>query len=252
MVSLGYVPEDSRTNHCVEVIILRRQAILFVFVGAILLSVAFDPLIVGAALELLGMTPSASRLAGSRLAVMAALIGTGILFFGLAGWARASRIQSICEAHALVLDHLGRDYGARSQVVPGVGAACVADVDGLRMEIVVEPESHGRAWVRARCYPARSLRVCPRGLGPEGSAEDFVTVSEGYSWEAWGIPGVDGPSLDAAAASLGRVFGVGGASHIQHDGGGIELSMPNAPAEELLARLRVAIDAVSILARTNR
>jgi hypothetical protein len=150
------------------------------------------------------------------------------------------------------LDHLGRNYGARSQVVPGVGAACVADVDGLRMEIVVEPESHGRAWVRARCFPARSLRVCPKGLEPEGAGDNLITVSQGYSWEAWGRPGIDGPPLDAAAHSLGRAFGVGGATHIQHDGGGIELAMPNAPADELLARLRVAIDAVSSLARTNR
>jgi hypothetical protein len=120
------------------------------------------------------------------------------------------------------------------------------------MEIVVEPESQGRAWVRARCFPARALRVCPRGMGPEVEEDDLVTISEGYSWEAWARPGVDGPSLEGAAPSLGRAFGIGGASHIQHDSGGIELAMPNAPADELLARLHVAIEAVSSLARTNR
>jgi hypothetical protein len=77
-------------------------------------------------------------------------------------------------------------------------------------------------------------------------------IAEGQSWEAWGLPGVDGPSIDGAAFSLSRVFGPGGASHIQHDSGGIELAMPNEPSEELLARLRVAIEAVSSLARTNR
>jgi hypothetical protein len=120
------------------------------------------------------------------------------------------------------------------------------------MEIVVEPETHGQAWVRARCAPARALQVCPRGLGPEDEGLGLVSVSSGHGWEAWAGSGTDGPSLDGAARILSHAFGAGGVSHILHDGGGIELAMPNAPADELFSRLCVALQAVSSLARTNR
>ena len=95
MVSSWYVSKDSLWDSWSEGIILRRQASSLVVGGVSLLSVALDPLVVGEALAFEGMPSSAARLAGSRLAVMAALSGAGLLLFGLSNWARASRIQSI-------------------------------------------------------------------------------------------------------------------------------------------------------------
>ena len=60
-----------------------RALILF---SMVLLAVAVAPTVLGDALALMGMDARVARMAGSRLAVMAALSGAGMLLVGISLW----------------------------------------------------------------------------------------------------------------------------------------------------------------------
>ena len=106
-----------------------RALILF---SMVLLAVAVAPTAVGDALALMGMDGRVARMAGSRLAVMAALSGAGMLLVGISLWARSDRLVRISQGHTRILEHLGLQTIA---VVDGPAAVASGEFEGLRVDI---------------------------------------------------------------------------------------------------------------------
>ena len=228
-----------------------RVPIFIVLSGLVLIVAALESHFISDGLALVGMDIRAARLAGSRLGVLGAMVGAGLMFIGLSAWARASRIRSTGIRFATALDRIANPHGAHSVLVPGAGVGFAADIDGLRMEVVVEPERHGRVFVRARCQARMPCVVWPRGMDDENSR--YKRVATGTAWEAWSLSQRGEPlSWASVDAVLSRAFGPGAAHEIRHDAGGIEVSMSNAPSTDLEGRILVGIDAASALARLNR
>jgi len=135
----------------------------------------------------------------------------------------------------------------RVQVVEGVGAGLTAEFAGLRMEIVVEPEEGGQMWVRARCPAALPLSVWPRGLG---NSDELPVTASGRAWECAATDPIAG--LQELDGLLNRLFEEGAASYLHQNHQGVEVCMPNAPAENLVDRLGLAIESAAGVARINR
>jgi hypothetical protein len=219
-----------------------------VFCSVILMAMAFEPSIISGLLSAVGMDDRAARIAGSRLTVMAAMVGAGFLLIGLSSWARNTRMHNISQGHMNMLDHLVREYGGTVDVLPGLGAGFSGEIGGIHVEIVVEPIRGGQAWIRARCPASRPLHISPRGLAPE--SENGAVVACGRSWEAWSS--VAGPLQHGAEQCLEDAFDRGGLLEMKHGRTGIELSMPNAPGEGLLARISLGLEAAAAVSRINR
>ena len=225
----------------------RTHGIRLTMLSLLLLAAALNPPALGEVLSLVGMDFRTARLAGSRLAVVMALSGAGLLLLGITSIARSSRIRKTADATAEVLLLLPGASGAQSHVLDGVGAVMTADVDGLRIEVVVEPERGGNAWLRARCPAGQVLSIWPRGLSGAG---DGGPAASGRAWECMSPERLAGISdLDDA---LNRLFEEGEASQLEHTRLGIEVRMSNAPASTLLGRLSLAVSVASGLARINR
>jgi len=216
----------------------------------LMLCIGLVPTALGEFLASVGMADQAARIAGSQLTVMTALCGAGLLLIAIARWARALRLNRTSDMHAELLNHLSSDVGAQSQVVPGVGAVVVADFEGLRTEVVIPPEVGADVTIRALCMPGRMMSVWPRGLGPAEPVAGQSLVSFGEHWEAWGDAGAS--VLEGADAVLEAAFGEGGLLYMSHGVDGIEISLPNAPPEHLLTRLRIGLRLASTMARLNR
>ena len=218
-----------------------------IVVAVLLLLVSVNPAVFAAMLEWGGMIPRTARLAASRLAVVAALCGAGLLVLGITAIGRHARLRRAAKSMANALSELPSASNPTIRVVDGVGAVMMGEFDGLRMEVVVEPEQGGQAWLRARCAAASPLSIWPRGLAGEGS---WQTVASGRAWECVSKDAVVG--LSGLDDLLNRVFEEGGALYLHHTHDGIEVCFPNAPARTLLDRLLVGVSTVSGIARTNR
>ncbi len=225
----------------------RTHGIRLTMLSLLFLGMALNPSALGELLSLVGMDVRTARLAGSRLAVVSALSGAGLLLLGITSFARSSRIRKTAEATAEALLLLPAASGARAHVLDGVGAVMTADVDGLRIEVVVEPERGGIAWLRSRCPAGQVLSIWPRGLADAGDGDP---AASGRAWECVSSGRLTGISdLDDA---LNRLFEEGEASQVEHTRRGIEVRMSNAPASTLLGRLSLAVSVASGLARINR
>lgn len=223
------------------------RGIQLVIIAFPLLLIAVYPAAIAETLALAGMDPRVARLAGSRLAVMMAFSGAGLLLLGVTFMARSGRLRRSSQAMAETLSHLPGGSSGRVQVIEGVGAGLTAEFAGLRMEVVVEPEQGGQVWVRARCPAALPLSVWPRGLG---RSDGPPVMASGRAWECMAKESIAGfQDLDGL---LNQLFEDGSASYLHQNHQGVEVCMPNAPAEDLLNRLKLAIDAAAGLARTNR
>jgi len=215
-----------------------------------LLLVAFDTSFFTELLALTGMESRVARIAGSRLSVMAALVGAGLLLISLSSWARNARMLTISSAHADMLEHLVQENMGRVEILPGVGAAFTGEVAGLRVEIVVEPTHGGQAWIRALCPASRPLHIWPRGLAPESTAAHGFRVSQGPSWEAWST--AEGMLHGDVMQPVEDAFFDAGVSEIQHNRSGVELSMSNAPGDSLMKRITLGLNVAAALSRSNR
>lgn len=218
-----------------------------IVVAALLLFASVNPVVFAVMLEWAGMPPSTARLAASRLAVVTALCGAGLLVLGITSIGRHARLLRAAKSMANALIGLPSASNPTVRVVDGVGAVMMGEFDGIRMEVVVEPQQGGQAWLRARCSAESPLSIWPRGLAGEGA---WKTVASGRAWECVSKDAVVG--LSAMDDLLNRVFEEGGASYLHHTHEGIEVCFPNEPARTLLDRLLVGVSAVSGVARANR
>lgn len=223
------------------------QARALILFSIVLLAVAVAPTSLGDALAVAGMDARVARMAGSRLAVMAALSGAGMLLVGISLWARADRLLRISEAHARMLEHLGAQTVA---VVEGPTAVAFGEFDGLRADIVVPPEVGGSAVIRAPCHPAVEVEVWPRGLPPEDLPPGTHVTDSGQFWEAWSSRAE--PVLVGGEGLLEGAFAAAGVFQVSHDRSGIRISLPSSPAESLPQRLKLSLRLASFLARSNR
>lgn len=221
-----------------------RSLILF---SCVLLAVALAPTALGDALALMGMDARVARMAGSRLAVMSAMSGAGMLLVGISLWARADRLLRISQGHASMLDHLEPNTVA---VVDGPAAVAVGEFEGLRAEIFVPPQVGGAAVIHARCHPAAEVEIWPKGLVPDDLPPDALTTDSGQHWEAWTARAV--PVLDGGEELLESAFAAAGVLQVSHDRSGVRISLPSSPADSLLRRLQVALKLAAFLARSNR
>ena len=215
-----------------------------------LLVVAHDASLFGGVLSGLGMEERAARIAGSRLRIMAALVGAGLLLIGLSIWARSIRLRSVSQAHAGVLQHLTENHVGRVDVHAGVGAVFSGEVAGLRLEVAVEPVRGGRILIRALSPAPTSLLIWPRGLAPTTQTSSFVRIAQGASWEAW-APSA-GTLQGELMGPIEAVFLRAGATEMRHDRSGIEVTLPNAPGIDLVQRIELGVQAASALSRANR
>ena len=218
-----------------------------IVIAALLLLVSVNPIVFAVMLEWGGMIPRTARLAASRLAVVAAFFGSGMLVLGITSVGRHARLRRAAKTMANALSDLPLVGNPTGRVVQGVGAVVMGEFDGIRMEIVVEPEEGGQAWLRARCAARSPLSIWPRGLAGEGS---WQTVASGRAWECVSKDAVAG--LRGMDDVLNRVFEEGGAMHLHHTHHGVEVCFPNAPARTLLERLIIGMSTVSGVARANR
>lgn len=214
------------------------------------LAIAVYPTGIGEALAVLGMDARAARIAGSRLAVMMSLCGAGFMVLGFTSLTRTRRLRRISAAHVGVLDFLSGQARYRAHLVDGVGAGLTAEFDGLPMEVLVEPERGGKVCIRALSMPSQPLTVWPRGLIPEGEPTARQVVASGRAWECWAATNTVG--IGSADLILNRAFEDGGVIYLRHEQGGLELVMPNGPSKDLLERIRVGVQAVSVVARLNQ
>ena len=214
------------------------------------MAVAFNAGLFAAFLNIIGVEDRVARIAGSRLSVMSALIGAGLLLIALSSWARNSRMLAISTAHAAALEHFAHDHAGRVEVFPGHGAGFTGEVAGLRVEIVVEPTHGGQAWVRAMCPSSRAIHIWPRGLAPADVESSGFRVSLGPSWEAWSD--VEGSLHAETMQPIEDAFFKAGVSEIRHDRSGIEIALPNAPGISLIQRIGLGLTAATSLSRSNR
>ncbi len=225
----------------------RTHGIRLTILSLLLLGVAVNPSALGEALSLFGMDNRSARLAGSRLAIVVAFSGAGLLLLGITSIARAGRIRQTADGIARALLLLPSVSGAQAHVRDGVGAVMTASIDGMHIEVIVEPEQGGSAWFHARCPAGQTINIWPRGLGGSGDAGPVVS---GRAWECVGSAHVAGINdLDSA---LNRLFEEGEASHLEHSRLGVEVRLSNAPAATLLGRLSLAVTVAAGLARINR
>ena len=230
--------------------ILSFRPIRLLIAAILMIGVAFDASVFVELLMAVGMDERVARIAGSRLSVMSALVGAGLLLIAISIWARNSRMHSISLGHADLLDHLAQEHLGHVEIVAGVGAGFAGEVAGLRVEIIIEPTRGGQAWIRALCPAARPIHIWPRGLVPDTEGSNGYRIAIGPSWEAWSSSNealhgdVVHPIEDA--------FYVGGVGEIRHNRNGIELSMSNAPGVDLMERISVGLKAAAALSRVNR
>jgi len=212
-----------------------------------LVGLALSPTALTAAFDAAGMAPQAARIAGSRMGVLVAFVGTGVLIVGLTGLSRRARIRRSGLAMAEALATLPGSANPTVVVLSDGAAVLSAEFDGLRMEVVVEPLVGGSAWVRARSPANQTLTIWPRGL----SSDEFgPVVTQGRSYEcASANHNIQLRELDSV---LNAVFGEGGASRVTQNHMGIEVCMPSGPPEGRTARLRDAVSLAVGLARINR
>ena len=130
------------------------QARALILFSLVLLAVAVAPTALGEALSMLGMDPRVARMAGSRLAVMSAMSGAGMLLVGITLWARADRLLRISQGHARMLEHLAPQTVT---IIDGPSALAMGEFDGLRADVVVPPQVGGVAIIHARCHPAADV-----------------------------------------------------------------------------------------------
>ena len=216
-------------------------------VAVALVALALSPTALTVVFDAAGMNPQAARIAGSRMAVLVAFVGTGVLIMGLTGLSRRARIRRCSLAMADALAALPGSSNPTVAVLEKGGAVLSAEFDGLRMEVVVEPLMGGSAWVRTRAPAKQNVTFWPRGLTME---EAGVVVATGQFYEC--VSAHDNPALRELDSVLNAVFGEGGASRVTHNRTGIEVCLPGGPAEGRSARLRDAISLVAGLARINR
>ena len=216
-------------------------------VAVVLVGLALSPTALTAVFEVAGMSPQAARIAGSRMAVFVAFVGTGVLIVGLTGVSRRARIRRSSCAMADALAALPGSTNSTIAVLDDVGAVLSGEFDGLRMEVVVEPLVGGSSWVRARVPANHPLTIWPRGLMRD---EDGAVVVTGQTYEC--VSAVHNTALRELDAALNAVFGKGGASRVTHNRTGIEVCLPSGPAEGRNGRLQDAIALVAGLARANR
>lgn len=214
------------------------------------LAIAIYPAGIGEVLAGLGMDARAAVIAGSRFAVMTALCGAGFMVLGFTDLTRARRLQRISEAHVALLDFLSGQARYRAHLVEGVGAGLTAEFDGLPMEVLVEPERGGQVCIRALSMPSQLLTVWPKGLTPKGEPMTRQVVASGRAWECWAATNTIG--IGSADSVLNQAFEAGGVTYLRHEQGGLELVMSNGPSEDLLERIRIGVQTVSVVARLNQ
>ena len=218
-----------------------------ILLGTCLLGVAIVPTAIGDLLAAAGMDGRAAAIAGSRLTVMMALFGAGLLLVGLTTWARSQRLVRSCLAYAELLEAL---EPSTVRIVEGPAVLAIGEFDGLRAEIVVHPQSGASAVIRAQCHPATRLEVWPRGLVPADLPPGSRPSDGGAHWEGWVESGAF--VLEGGADLLETVFAGAAAEQVSHDNTGISIRLSLSPPETLLQRLRVGIDMAVYLAKANR
>ena len=223
------------------------QARALIFFSVVLMAVAVAPTVLGDALHLMGMDARVARMAGSRLAVMSAMSGAGLLLVGISLWARADRLLRISHGHAIALEHFKPQTVT---VVDGPAAVAVGEFEGLRAEIVVPPQVGGSAVIRARCHPAAEVEIWPKGLPPDDLPMEVLVTDSGQHWEAWSARAE--PVLRGGEDLLEAAFAAGGVLQVSHNRSGIQISLPSSPAENLVQRIQVALSLATFLARSNR
>ncbi len=220
----------------------------------VLLGLALNSSLLAAVLEGLSVGPGAARIAAAQLSVVMGLFAGGVLFIGMSWLARVGRFRHAWAAHGAVLRDIARLHGAQVQQLPGVGVGFMAEVRGLRLEVVLDPDRHGGTWVRSMCSAQQSLEVWPLGMGPVSPAPGWEQFGDGRSWEMWAPVMLDSqvplisPDL---RETLDLLFGAGGASRMRHDSGGIEVELPHARDVDPQGRVQLGIDGVVALARCN-
>ena len=223
------------------------QARALIVFSIALLAVAVAPTAIGDALTLVGMDSRVARMAGSRLAVMAAMSGAGMLLVGISLWARADRLLRISQGHASMLEHLRPQTVT---VVDGPTAVAVGEFEGLRADIMVPPQVGGAVVVRARCHPAVDVEIWPRGLPPDDLPPGALITDAGQYWEAWSARAE--PVLGGGEEILEAAFSVAGVLQVSHDRSGIRISLPSSPAESMLQRLKIVLSLAAFMARSHR
>ncbi len=196
------------------------------------------------------MEERVARIAGSRLRIMAALVGAGLLLIGLSMWARNTRLLAVSAAHADILQHLADHSSGHVDIRPGLGAVFAGEVAGLRIEVAIEPMNGGQVWVRALSPAMCPILIWPRGLPPSSHKGDGYRIAQGSSWEAWSSE--SGALQGDLMGPIEAVFLSGGATQIRHDRDGIEVSLPNAPGHDLMHRVQLGVQAAAALSRSNR
>ena len=226
------------------------RPIRLLFLSVVLLSVAFNAGLFSSLLNVVGVEDRVARIAGSRLSVMSALIGAGLLMIAISSWARHSRMLAVSTAHANALKQFAQEHVGRVEVLPGLGAGFSGEVAGLRVEVVVEPTNGGQAWVRAMCPASRTIQIWPRGLAPEDIESGGFRVSLGPSWEAWSD--VEGSLHSETMQPIEDAFFKAGVSEILHNRSGIEIALSNAPGDSLIQRITYGLAVATSLSRANR
>lgn len=213
----------------------------------LLLGIAINPQLFELTLEAVGLSPGSARLAAARLAVIAAFSGAGLFVLGVTAVARRRRIHRAASAIAASLRELPELHNPRCSVIDELGAVLNAEYQGIRMEVVVEPLTGGRAWVRAQSPTRNTVTVWPRGLAP---AEEQSFRTSGDNYECLSVQ--SNVQLRELEDDLNEVFGPGEATHVIHDGSGIEVCMPNEPTVSRNARIASAARLTARLAQANR
>jgi len=222
--------------------------------GTLLLLFALEPGSLSVLFRGLGVDPQAARLATAQFSVMMALTGAGVLVIGLTWWARVGRMRASWLAHSELLQQIAGPLDASVQILIPSGVGFSAEVDGLRLEVVLEPQRHGATYVRARCSAEIPLDIVPLGMGPASPPFGWGRVADGDTWEMWALQMMDdsGPRVTSSLrGALDALFGAGGARRMRHDSGGIEVQLPHASDLDVRDRLPMGIDGVVALARAN-
>jgi len=225
----------------------RHRGIRRTIVALIFLGVAINPALFESLLEVAGLSPPSARLAAARLAVVTAFAGSGLFALGVTAIARQRRLHRAASAIAESLRSIPALHSPRLAVVDNIGAVLNAEIEGVRMEVVVEPLRGGRAWVRAQSPTGNPISVWPKGLAP---AEEQAFRTCGDEYECFSERADS--KLRELEDDLNQVFGLGEASHVVHDQSGIEVCMPNEPKGSRISRLSAATRLVAGLARVNR
>ena len=233
-----------------EVVISSVRPIRLLIAALILIGASFEASLFTEFLVVVGLEDRVARIAGSRLTVMSALVGAGLLLISIAMWARNSRMYATSEAHAAMLAYLAAEHVGHVEVVPGIGAGFTGEIAGLRVEIIIEPTRGGQVWIRALCPASRPLRIWPRGLAPDFMESGHFRVGLGPSWEAWSSS--RDPLQGEVVHPIEAAFSHAGVGEIRHNRNGIEVTMPNGPGSDLMNRISLGVTAAAALSRINR